>query len=206
MTIECHVSQCPFHSCHTIVNEGPFCYEPRCRVTEEFIASVEDKSCHDALDAYDVDGNLIGTVTLDDDVDFAALDWDKIHNTRARIKERNAETTRLEKEHLGDPDLKTGIYSDNINKDTRPIKKGYYNADNPPFVERPIDELDDNPKPMMWECRIGTLVTHITNSRAVEVRTLFINAPTLIDVWDVLRNVYGEDRVIRHVSIKRYKL
>jgi hypothetical protein len=38
------------------------------------------------------------------------LDWDAIHNTRARIKERNAELTRLEKEHLGDPDLKTGIY------------------------------------------------------------------------------------------------
>jgi hypothetical protein len=31
MTIECYESSCPFHSCHTHTDEGPFCYETTCK-------------------------------------------------------------------------------------------------------------------------------------------------------------------------------
>jgi len=35
MTIECYFGQCEFHSCHDPGEEGPFCYENECRLTEE---------------------------------------------------------------------------------------------------------------------------------------------------------------------------
>ena len=30
MTMECHNSDCPWHSCHIPGEEGPFCYEDEC--------------------------------------------------------------------------------------------------------------------------------------------------------------------------------
>lgn len=35
MTAECYYKQCPFHSIHTIPDDGPFCYEPKCLATEQ---------------------------------------------------------------------------------------------------------------------------------------------------------------------------
>jgi len=34
MTIECYYSDCLYHSCHEIGQEGPFCYEEECKATE----------------------------------------------------------------------------------------------------------------------------------------------------------------------------
>ena len=31
MTIECYTTECPWHSCNTQGEEGPFCYEVMCR-------------------------------------------------------------------------------------------------------------------------------------------------------------------------------
>lgn len=31
MTIECTISKCKYHSCHTEGEEGPFCYEDECK-------------------------------------------------------------------------------------------------------------------------------------------------------------------------------
>jgi hypothetical protein len=30
MTVECYNSVCKYHSCHTMMDEGPFCYEAEC--------------------------------------------------------------------------------------------------------------------------------------------------------------------------------
>jgi hypothetical protein len=31
MTIECYTKACPYHTCHTDPEDGPFCYEDNCR-------------------------------------------------------------------------------------------------------------------------------------------------------------------------------
>ena len=42
MTIECHVSACPFHSFHDDTdNEGPFCFESICQVSPGYIRTVK---------------------------------------------------------------------------------------------------------------------------------------------------------------------
>ena len=41
MTIECYVSACPFHSCHDEgPDEGPFCYQDKCQVSQGYIDTV----------------------------------------------------------------------------------------------------------------------------------------------------------------------
>lgn len=35
MTMECYHSNCKYHSCHIIKDEGPFCDEEKCLATEE---------------------------------------------------------------------------------------------------------------------------------------------------------------------------
>lgn len=35
MTTECYYADCPFHGVHNGLGEGPYCYEPKCKATEE---------------------------------------------------------------------------------------------------------------------------------------------------------------------------
>ena len=36
MTSECYDTKCPFHSCHTSPDDGPFCYEVGCIESLEY--------------------------------------------------------------------------------------------------------------------------------------------------------------------------
>ena len=94
MTIECYYSACPFHSFNdkgaNIVDEGPFCYEDECRVNLRYLKTIEKLRPDQANQSPQ---SIKSTGNLEDD---------------------NAKFDALEKEHLGDPDKKTGIYHPDV--------------------------------------------------------------------------------------------
>jgi hypothetical protein len=176
MTIECYVSKCPFHSCHVIQEEGPFCYEERCRVTQDYINQAEPESCHEALDADELKAeidkaNPIIDEVIGDHTTPSRKDMDTEYNCNHVLTKWPENTKRCQK-----------------------------------CLRRPSLCQCDNPKPRLWECRVGVPVEHITDSAATAVNTLYINAPSAGEAWDVLIHIYGADRMIKHVSIKPYKL
>ena len=60
----------------------------------------------------------------------------------------------------------------------------------------------DTVTPTLWQCRVAVPVDHITGSTAAIVHTIYVNAPTLPEAWEVLTHIYGKNRKIKSISIK----
>jgi hypothetical protein len=44
MTIECYNVACRYHSCYTMLDEGPFCYEAECRLESDNVLDLSGRT------------------------------------------------------------------------------------------------------------------------------------------------------------------